>query len=131
MTTQQKAIIGAGIIAAFIFFQTKPEEVLTASDIKPIINRTELAFKQAESKVLTVIPDDDVEPLGPDPDASKCVCKGTGKIVHGDGHTTDCPYHSTSGVETSDSVNCENGSCKVKSSVYVPQRRGLFWFFRR
>ena len=131
MTTQQKAIIGAGIIAAFIFFQTKPEEVLTSSDVEPIINRTELAFKQAESKVLTVVPDDDIEPLGPDPDASKCACKGTGRIVHGDGHTTDCPYHSSSRVETSDSVKCENGSCKVKRSVYVPQRRGLFGFFRR
>jgi thiol-disulfide isomerase/thioredoxin len=35
-----------------------------------------------------------------DPDAKKCVCKGNGKIVHGDGHVTDCIYH---GKKSSDS----------------------------
>ena len=29
----------------------------------------------------------------PHPDASKCACKGTGYIWHGDGHQTKCPYH--------------------------------------
>jgi hypothetical protein len=31
--------------------------------------------------------------LAPHPDADKCPCKGTGVITHGDGHTTECPYH--------------------------------------
>lgn len=39
---------------------------------------------------------DDV--LRPDPDVRKCACKGTGKITHGDGHQTDCPYHSKGSV---------------------------------
>ena len=107
MTTKQRAIIGAGIIAVFIFFQNRPQEVLTASDIEPIMNRTSVAFMDAESKVLTVIPDDDIEPLGPDPDVNKCICRGTGKIVQGDGHTTNCPYHSVSSavaVETKEYI---------------------------
>ena len=29
----------------------------------------------------------------PDPDPEKCICKGTGKIVQGDGHVSPCPYH--------------------------------------
>lgn len=38
-------------------------------------------------------PDEPDEPVGPHPDADKCVCKGTGVITHGDGHTSPCPYH--------------------------------------
>ena len=34
---------------------------------------------------------------GPNPDVKKCSCKGTGKITHGDGHKTECPYHGDSG----------------------------------
>ena len=32
--------------------------------------------------------------MGPDPDPKKCICKGSGIIVQGDGHKTPCPYHS-------------------------------------
>ena len=69
-------------------------------------------------KEVKIIPDD--EPLGPDPDPEKCICKGTGKIVQGDGHVSDCPYHS----KPTSADDCEDN---VK--VYVPRRRGLF--FRR
>lgn len=31
--------------------------------------------------------------IGPDKDVSKCICKGTGVIVQGDGHKTICPFH--------------------------------------
>ena len=48
------------------------------------------AFNEAEAKVLKVSPD---EIIGPHPDPKKCVCKGSGIIVHGDGHKTVCPYH--------------------------------------
>ena len=54
------------------------------------------AFDIAQAKVFNIVPDDDDEPLGPDPDVNKCICRGTGKIAQGDGHTTDCPYHSVS-----------------------------------
>jgi len=140
MTTQQKAIIGAGIIAAFIFFQSKPREVLTASDIQPIIYKTEEAFKQAESKILTVVPDDDVEPLGPDPDVNKCICKGTGQYerpdLPGSGKMVDCPYHSISSptpvvneVEVLEMrTYCPVETVEIQKKNY---RRPLLWFLRK
>ena len=124
MTTQQKAVIGAILIFGFIFFQREPKESLTSTDLQPIIDRTQEAFSESEASVLKIVPDD--EPLGPDPDPEKCICKGTGKIVQGDGHVSDCPYHSK---KSEVSKECKDGSCKVKSNMYVPQRRGLF--FRR
>ena len=39
-------------------------------------------------------PDPDPDPvIVPHPDKEKCPCKGTGVIIHGDGHKTECPYH--------------------------------------
>ena len=35
----------------------------------------------------------------PHPDKEKCPCKGTGVIVHGDGHKTECPYHGADAPE--------------------------------
>ena len=49
------------------------------------------AFDEAEIKVYNITPTPDI--VGPDEDPDKCVCKGTGVIRHGDGHTTPCPYH--------------------------------------
>lgn len=51
------------------------------------------AFDIAEKKVL----DNNPKPqpvVNIDPDPAKCICKGTGIIVQGDGHKTPCPYHS-------------------------------------
>ena len=126
MTTQQKAIIGAALIFGFIFFQREPKESLTSTDLQPIIDRTQESFSEAESSVLKVFPDDDDDDdvFGPDPDPEKCICKGTGKIIQGDGHVSDCPYHSKKSETTIDCPECEN-----KTNTYVPQRRGLF--FRR
>lgn len=124
MTTQQKAVIGAILIFGFIFFQRESKESLTSTDIQPIIDRTEEAFSESEASVLKVVPDEDEDVLGPDPDPEKCICKGTGKIVQGDGHVSDCPYHSKKSETTKDCKECEN-----KTNTYVPQRRGLF--FRR
>ena len=49
------------------------------------------AFDEAEVKVFNVKPKPDI--VGPHEDPDKCVCKGTGVIVQGDGHKTLCPYH--------------------------------------
>lgn len=49
------------------------------------------AFDEAEIKVYNITPTPDI--IGPDEDPAKCICKGTGVIRHGDGHTTSCPYH--------------------------------------
>lgn len=60
------------------------------SDVSPMVEEANLAFSKAEAKILAVDNDDIVRP---DPDASKCPCKGTGIIKHGDDHVTQCPYH--------------------------------------
>lgn len=49
------------------------------------------AFALAEKEILDVEPVPDV--VGPHPDPNKCICKGSGIIVQGDGHKTPCPYH--------------------------------------
>jgi len=51
------------------------------------------SFDAAEKVVYNVVPDVD-DDLIPNEDPAKCPCKGTGKIVHGDGHSTPCPFHS-------------------------------------
>ncbi len=66
------------------------------SEISESIEHVVEAFQDAEKSIYDnapVIPDD--KPLGPDPDINKCACKGTGRIVHGDGHVTKCPFHLT------------------------------------
>jgi len=125
MSMQQKAIIGAIVIASFVFFNAKPKEALTNDQVQPIIEQTEKAFAEAESKIFVNPVNPDVIP-GPDPDPAKCACKGTGKIVHGDGHTTDCPYHGKSVSKK----NCKDKDCtpeQIRMKTYVPQRRGLFF----
>tara|TARA_B100001094_G_scaffold55403_1_gene50946 strand:+ start:591 stop:971 length:381 start_codon:yes stop_codon:yes gene_type:complete len=66
---------------------------LTNDEVDTIINQIEEAFDLAEEEILNTKPSPDDKPNGPDPDVDKCICKGTGIITHGDGHTTDCPYH--------------------------------------
>lgn len=66
----------------------------TTQNVENITESVNNAFSIAEKEVFGK----DVEPetiIIPDPDPKKCVCKGSGKIVHGDGHTTDCPFHSS------------------------------------
>lgn len=53
------------------------------------------AFNEAESKIFVNTPKPDVI-IGPDKDPNKCVCKGTGIIIQGDGHKTVCPFHGNS-----------------------------------
>lgn len=50
------------------------------------------AFDKAEKEVFKPKPKPD-DIVGPHPDPAKCICKGTGIIVHGDGHKTPCEYH--------------------------------------
>jgi hypothetical protein len=53
------------------------------------------SFDKAEKEVFTKAPEPKPDD-GTNPDASKCICKGTGIIVQGDGHKTACPYHGKS-----------------------------------
>jgi len=50
------------------------------------------SFDEAEIKIYNITPTPDV--VGPHEDPAKCICKGSGVIRQGDGHTTPCPYHS-------------------------------------
>ena len=64
-------------------------EVVHVRDWTPLCSVQLMVASFTEAKV-----DPDVVPdLVPDPDPAKCPCKGTGIITHGDGHTTECPYH--------------------------------------
>lgn len=52
------------------------------------------AEKEVFKKDVVPVPND-----GTNPDASKCICRGTGIIVQGDGHKTVCPYHGKQGLK--------------------------------
>ncbi len=58
------------------------------------------AFDEAEHEIYG---EDEV--VGPHPDPNKCICGGSGVIVHGDGHKTVCPYH---GKKTMNNILKEN-----------------------
>mgnify|MGYP007061955789 CR=1 FL=1 len=66
------------------------------------------AFDKAEKQVYNIEPI--VVPIGPNEDPSKCPCRGTGVVVHGDGHTTPCPFHSKSSPTE---CNCEDCQCNI------------------
>jgi hypothetical protein len=122
MNIQQRAIIGAIIIAAFVFFTNHDKisnSALTNDEITNIITQTEKAFNEAESKILKNNPKpDDNKPVGPDPDAAKCICKGTGKIVQGDGHISPCPYHSSG--ESSQVIDGACDNCgNINSNILI------------
>lgn len=101
MNIGQRAVVGIVVVSVFIYFTSDSNKTtnfgLTNGDIGSIILETETAFDLAEKEVFKQTPD--VEPVEPteleiDPDPDKCICRGTGKIIQGDGHTTPCPYHS-------------------------------------
>ena len=69
------------------------KEAFTIQNPRSQLDETSVMFDLAEENVLKIKPTPDDEPNGPHPDVNKCICKGTGIITHGDGHTTDCPYH--------------------------------------
>lgn len=58
-------------------------------------NQVAKAFESAEKEIFGIKPTPDI--VGPHPDPNKCICKGSGFIVHGDGHRTICPYHGKKG----------------------------------
>ena len=63
--------------------------------IVPIRDWTPLISVQMMSATLSAKEDvkPDIPDLVPHEDPEKCPCKGTGVIVHGDGHETECPFH--------------------------------------
>lgn len=87
---------------------TRPE-VVHVRDWTPLCSVQLMVASFTEAKV-----DPDVVPdLVPDPDPAKCPCKGTGIITHGDGHTTECPYH---GADTKPNKPDEPHKCSCDTS---------------
>ena len=127
MNTSTKVLIGFGLIAAMVFYQIKsqlPNNSVSNDKINATIVNTKDAFDQAESSVFGVDPTPDPDaPLRPDPDPEKCICKGTGNIIQGDGHVTKCPYHGNS-QEAPVKPNIQYFEPEAKIYVY-PRRQGL------
>jgi hypothetical protein len=73
-------------------FQQEDITKMYASYVDAWQKEAKISFDQAEAVVFSVKPKPD-EIVGPNPDVSKCICKGSGIIVQGDGHKTPCPYH--------------------------------------
>jgi len=106
----------AGAIVASIPNSDVIEEKIDTSGISQVESWKEgakSAFLQAESEVFKPDPepDPDVTPE-PNPDKNKCPCKGSGWIVHGDGHKTPCPYHK----DDDDDDDKKKHKCKCDTS---------------
>lgn len=90
-----KSIILAPFLLSIVFLGCEPLASSFAPSDENIQNLQEKAkesFEKAEKTVyVNVIP---VKPEdGTHEDPKKCICKGSGIITHGDGHTSPCPYH--------------------------------------
>lgn len=72
-------------------------------DLEQLKLQSAQCFDKAEKEVLNpkpnIVPND-----GTNPDPAKCICKGTGIIVQGDGHKTECPYHYKTGSTRNQNV---------------------------
>ena len=101
---------------------------LTTDKVGDLVIQVNQAFDDAEKSVLGANPDPPKpEPLGPDPDPDKCICKGTGIITHGDGHTTDCPYHKRVDDTTACAEDCKGDcdkSCNCANNSGCVQQAG-------
>ena len=127
-TSSRSVIAGITIICFALFmgdFGFSSKYSLTKDDIDTIIDNTTKAFIQAEVEVFGSEPDVP-DPLGPHPDPTKCICGGTGKIVHGDGHETDCPHHAKKKASSTESCACISCSCNI-----TVKKRKLFPLFDR
>ena len=76
-------------------FCVNPEDItnMYSSYVTEWQEECKKCFINAEAQVFKVIPTP-APVVDVDPDPAKCICKGTGIIVHGDGHKTPCPHHS-------------------------------------
>jgi hypothetical protein len=79
------------------FGEVNPEDItnMYSTYIEEWKNECSTSFNEAEKEIFK----EDDKPIIIDdtnPDPAKCICKGTGVIIHGDGHKTVCPYHGKS-----------------------------------
>lgn len=93
-----------------VFAMSEPNIVnMYASLVDQWKEDVKTAFNDAEKEIFDIDPP--LVPIGPDEDPAKCPCKGTGTIVHGDGHKTPCPFHSSE--FSSNNCNCEDCKCNL------------------
>lgn len=91
----------------FCFVKNEDITNMYSSYVEEWQNKAKLSFENAEKEVFTPKPAPKPDIIGPHPDPAKCICKGTGVIVHGDGHKTPCEYHSGQPVQ-------QKGNMRVK-----------------
>jgi hypothetical protein len=77
-----------------------PEDItnMYSSYVEQWTKEVKTSFDDAEKEIFNKTPKPDVI-IKPDPDPAKCICKGTGIIVQGDGHKTTCEYHGKKEVQ--------------------------------
>jgi hypothetical protein len=96
------------------------ETVFSNEILEVLLPKINAAFDNAEKAILEPGEVKD----GTDPDASKCVCKGTGVITHGDGHTSSCKYHGKKSEPQAIAAIEESGpSVLVKDAPEVVQEK--------
>lgn len=83
------AIIVAGLSYNQQYYKSDFEEAKL--NINKLKIQVKQSFDEAESQVFKIKPAPDNIDTNPDP--KKCICKGTGIIIQGDGHKSVCPYH--------------------------------------
>lgn len=78
----------------FCFVKDEDITNMYSSYVEEWKNNCKIAFDKAEKEIFK---EDDPTPPKPndgtDKDPAKCICRGTGIIVQGDGHKTTCPFH--------------------------------------
>jgi len=89
----------------------------TVRDFQPIVTK---AFDEADKLMET---EKDEINDGQDPDPVKCICKGTGRIVQGDGHVTDCRYHKKNSEQPTE--NEEIKTLKQENETYKAKIKDL------
>lgn len=77
----------------FCHFNGEDVTNMYSSYVEEWQKEVKVSFDSAEKEVFIVAPKPD-DIVGPHQDPKKCICKGTGIIVQGDGHESLCPFHS-------------------------------------
>lgn len=98
VSRMKNSIVLVLLLAISVFFFLPKNEMMKDADgkilnanVETLYPKIKEKFDEAEAKFLPKVEKEEV--LGPNKDAAKCVCKGTGKILQGDGHVTECPFH--------------------------------------
>ena len=84
-----RSVLLATIICSMSYGQSIINYVISDLERDNIVQKVNIAINNAEKEILgSPSPKPDDGPSGPHPDPEKCICRGTGKIVQGDGHVT-------------------------------------------